>query len=94
MNNRNETCQLQTPTLFQEVIKIHPQASTVVCRRVLDLLVALGRYFPNHFLSRSIIESGLKYGGSKTTDEKKVIGFNIGFSFLFFERFWRGSVIF
>lgn len=43
------------------MIRIHPQASTVVCRRVLDLLVSLGRYFPNHFLSKSIIDSGLKY---------------------------------
>ena len=31
-------------------IIIHPQASPLVCRHVLDTLIALAKSFPNHFL--------------------------------------------
>ncbi|CAG2184282.1 unnamed protein product, partial [Oppiella nova] len=31
-------------------ITIHPQASPLVCRHVLDTLIALAKSFPNHFL--------------------------------------------
>lgn len=32
------------------IVTIHPQASPLVCRHVLDTLIALAKSFPNHFL--------------------------------------------
>ena len=63
-------CTMHISYISQEVVRIHPQASVLVCRRVLDLLVALGRYFPNHFLSKSVADSGLKYNHFDNQDKK------------------------
>ncbi|CAG0892782.1 unnamed protein product, partial [Cyprideis torosa] len=50
-----------------KTITIHPQASSIVCRHVLDLLTFLAKFFPYHFLP------GPPRTGDKGTEDKSTL---------------------
>ncbi|XP_076304373.1 LOW QUALITY PROTEIN: HECT, UBA and WWE domain containing E3 ubiquitin protein ligase 1 [Tachypleus tridentatus] len=67
----SEKHQTSTPVAsgFSTTVTIHPQASPVVCRHVLDTLIALAKSFPVHFLPEKAKEEKI----SKETNQNQEI---------------------
>ncbi|UYV80320.1 HUWE1 [Cordylochernes scorpioides] len=59
------------PPLTYPMVTIHPQASPIVFRHVLDTLILFAKNFPVHFLPDKLIEE--KYGKDAVMDSKQTL---------------------
>ncbi|CAH1264453.1 HUWE1 [Branchiostoma lanceolatum] len=53
-------------------VHIHPQASPIVCRHVMDTLISLAKVFPGHFIPGKAREAGTCSTSSSQTQANKV----------------------